>query len=205
MLAEGDEHLVVPRAQRDKEADLTCPAGSGLTPMPAISFTVDLKGLSRFQNSLSRDLRNRENGPIREAINEWGVIYRRWLRARYSRYSRGGGSWPPLKPGTIKRKGHARILRDTDTMFEALDPQFQAKPGQLNQHIPFGIRTGYGSSAMHPTAKVPTDKLAYWHQVGAGYLPARPIIVPPSGVVVREMADVMRKAVRKATRLARVE
>ena len=160
-----------------------------------ITVRVDIRQLTQFKRVFVADLRFKSNGPIRQAFGTWGELYREFIRARYDRLSRGGGSWPPLAPSTVARKGHGLILRDTDTLYEATQPFFVGKPGQLNQHVPFGIAVGIRPGGAHPTAGMDINELALIHQNGVGSVPARPIIVAPTPVVVNKMADAMNDVV----------
>lgn len=75
---------------------------------------------------------------------------------------RGGGSWAPLKPSTVKRKGNALILRDSDSLFESVTvpgAEFQILDVS-STHIIFG-----------------TDRpWAVVHQEGNAHNRARPFI-----------------------------
>jgi hypothetical protein len=89
------------------------------------------------------------------------------------------------------------ILRDTNTMFNALSPVFQGKPGQLQEGIPFGIRVGFGGASRHPKGKATIADIANFHQTGAGYLPVRMIIVAPPQNVLDAMTSDMSRAIKQ--------
>lgn len=42
---------------------------------------------------------------------QWAARYRSFAQQRFDRYSRGGGDWPPLKPGTIRARLRATVTR----------------------------------------------------------------------------------------------
>lgn len=165
-----------------------------------ITTKVDLRGLQRFSAALTNDLRRRQNGPIRDGLHKWGEIYRDFLRKRFVNFARGGGNWPPLKPATIARKQRNKrlILRDGfDSIFNALEPIFTGKPGQVQEDIPFGVRVGLGGAAMHPSGKISMAELIKIHNEGRGNNPKRAIIVPPDGRAQQRMGLVMTAAVKK--------
>jgi hypothetical protein len=162
------------------------------------TVNVNLSGLRKFRDTLEGDLRLSSNGPIRKALQDWGVIYGRFLIQRYFVFSMGGGNWPKLKPATLERKKKAGllpwILRATDQMFQSFAPEFAAKPGGLTTQVPFGVRVGFGGGMRwpHSTADMPIAELAAIHQK------RRKIIVPPDTATRKLMRDRMDLAVREA-------
>ena len=159
---------------------------------------VDLRGLEKFDEIINKDLRKGGNGPIRAAMKQWAARYRGFVQRRFVKFSRGGGDWQPLKNKRRRgKKGKAALLRDTNTMFAALDPQFQRKPGQLQKDVPFGIKVGYGGGGSHPISSLSVTKLAELHQTGEGNLPARQMIVEPDQQTVKGMAADMQRAMGK--------
>jgi hypothetical protein len=175
--------------------------------MIQVSVKVNLDPLKRFAAAVQADLRASGNGPIREALRQWGARYRSFLHERFDKYSKGGGDWPPLSPRTMARRRGPRkgykgprafsILRDTGTLFNALTPEFTRKPGQLQEDIPFGVRVGYGGPSKHPKAKASIANVAHFHQIGAGHLPARKIIVEPNDPTIKRMESDMERAIQK--------
>lgn len=183
---------------------------------------VNLEPLRRFAATVTGDLRGVGNGPIRKAIKQWAVRYRAFVQERFDAFSKGGGDWPPLAASTIRRrrKGKkirmttmsgqsdrfqvrtASILRDTGTLFQALEPVFKHKPGALELRIPFGVRVGYGGPARHPGGKATIADIARFHQEGKGKLPKRRIIVDPPPHLVQLMAGDMERALAQANRRA---
>lgn len=190
---------------------------------------VNLKPLERFAKSIGDDLRLRGRGPIRDALRQWAARYRGYTRQRFVNNSKGGGDWKQLRPSTIARRrkgervqgrrrtsasqkileqrgglsvavGGVAILRDTNTLFAAMDPQ-PGKPGSIEQDIPFGIRVGYGGPHRHPSGKATIADIALFHQTGVpGRMPARPIIVEPDKRVIAGMADDMQRAMNRMLR-----
>lgn len=169
---------------------------------------INLKPLMRLSNGVAEGLRNPTSaGFVRDAIKQWAARYRSFVQLRFARFSKGGGNWKPLASSTIKarrkgkRKGarRAAILRDTSTLFAALDPTFTKRPGQLEKNIPFGVRVGYGGPARHPKGKATIADIASFHQTGGPHLPQREIIVQPDTRTLNAMAEDMARAFRKFT------
>lgn len=159
----------------------------------SVKTKLNLKQLERYRRILNADLKGSGNGPVRRAMRQWSHRYKTFIRRRYSRFSRGGGDWPPLSPITIARKGSTGILVDTGTMFGATDPQFFVA-GWLNKSIRNGITVGFGGPGSHPSGEKTIAQLAEIHQTGKGNNPVRKIIVPPDQGTIRLMVGDMRRA-----------
>lgn len=183
-----------------------------------VSVTVDvnLSGLKKYSASVDAQLHHRESGPITKAFKQWGVRYRSFLQERFDKFSKGGGNWPKLKPATIARrrkgkfKGKRRknaagmlvtvqvaILRDMGILYAVLSPIFSGKPGQLEDHIPFGIRVGFGGPHRHPNAKATIADIASFHNAGLGHLPVRQIIVDPTIALQSQMTQDMDRGLKQ--------
>ena len=161
-----------------------------------MSVHIDLTRLYRFRRQVTSG-----TGPIKKAFKQWAFRYRGYVRTRFVRFSRGGGNWRKLKR---KRKrgalANVAILRDTGTLFAALQPVFQNSPGAIEEDIQFGIRVGYGGPHRHPSGgRASIADIASFHQTGAGYLPTRTIIVKPDAATTAAMANDMRKALSEAS------
>ena len=125
----------------------------------------------------------------RRILKRWGEIYRTFLYNRYER--EGDGSWPPLAEATIRKKGHAVILRDTDTLITVLEPVFNSAPGAIEiiDTNAFSIRIGYGTGALHPKAKTTIAEIASFHQLGTAKMPARPIMIRENYATRKQRID----------------
>lgn len=176
----------------------------------AVNVHVDLRGLIKLRRIIRKGL-ERASGPIRDAIRQWAYRYRGFAQERFDRFSKGRGDWPGLKASTIRqrRRGDKRargkrkrasILRDTGTIFSALEPNFIGAPGQLEKDIPFGVRVGFGGPHKHPKGKATIADIAHFHQSGTGPLPKREIIVDPDRETQEGMAEDMESAFRKVIR-----
>ena len=156
---------------------------------------INMEGLKRFRSRLSDDIRGSSNGPVRAAFRQWAARYRAFIQERF--HAKGNGSWRGLDKKTKNRKGRggesAAILIDTGTILNAMRPTF-GKPGGIQQDVPFGITVGYGTPARHPKGSATIADIAHFHHSGAGNLPVREIIVPPSAAVQRQMAEDMNRA-----------
>lgn len=148
--------------------------------------SVDLAGLKKF-SSLVRDT----DGPIHRVVIQWAVRYRAFLQERFIKNSQGGGSWPPLK----YRKGS--ILWNTGTLLAALNPVMTSAPGAIQSKSGYGLVVGYGGPHKHPSGGATIADIASFHQVGAGNLPVREIIVPPSQQVINEMIKDGERGLKK--------
>lgn len=75
-------------------------------------------------------------------------------------FDSNGESWAPLKPSTIKRKGHDRILIESGALRESL--VHVGGPGNITEVMPRGMLFG---------ADV---EYAIFHQQGTSRMPSRP-------------------------------
>lgn len=132
-----------------------------------------------------------------EVYEAWATVYRAEMMERFSKFSRGGGDWPPLAASTIarRRKGKSgkprktSILINTGTLYNTLQPTF-GMPGQIQEVLDKGVRVGIGGMDMHPSGGGLTiGQIASYHQEGGGRLPKREILVEPS----EETKEVMGK------------
>ena len=170
---------------------------------------VTLEPLKRFARVIHADTKAGGNGPIWQAILQWGVRYRRFILRRFNKFSRGGGDWAKLKKSTIaarKRKKARRgysgprsfsILQDTGMLKAALKPNFTAAAGALQERIRGGIRVGYGGPGRHPKGKATVADIASFHHVGNRYMKPRKIIVDPDARTVRGMETDMERALER--------
>lgn len=152
---------------------------------------VDLKPLERFRALIKNDSTWHKIG------KQWAARYRGFVQERYDRYSKGGGNWPPLKPSTIarRRKRSSVILRDKGILFAAVTPEFTGQPGAIEENIPFGVRVGYGGSAIHAGTRTTIADIASFHQEGGPNLPKREIIVQPDDKTFTGMVSDAQRAV----------
>ncbi len=160
---------------------------------------VNLRPLNKLIRAVAQ-----ASGPMRKVFIQWGARYRGFVQERFVKFSRGGGDWKPLTKSTLRRrrKGKGRgvdaaILRDTNTLFAALDTEFTRAPGQLQENIPQGIRVGYGGPSRYPGGTATIADIASFHQEGKGRLPVRKMIVDPSQQVLNAMAKDAERALEK--------
>lgn len=165
---------------------------------------VDLRNLKGLQRMLATEARGVGSTPLRKVYRQWAARYRSFVLRRFVKASRGDGTWPPLKPGTIarRRKGKgvgmiAAILIDTGTLRTALDVQFKKKPGQFQRDIPGGIIVGFGGPARHGKGSATIAEIAAYHQAGKGKLPKRELLVKPNRETVNRMKQDMLRAIKR--------
>lgn len=92
----------------------------------------------------------------------------------------------------------ASILRDLGILYTVLSPTFKSSPGAIEDNIPFGVSVGYGGPHKHAGGgKATIADIAMFHQIGAGNLPVRQIIVPPAISVLSQMTGDMDRAIKK--------
>jgi hypothetical protein len=170
--------------------------------MKQAQIKIDLKGLKQFAQGL-----HGSSAAVYKTLKQWGARYRSFLQLRYERYAAGGGDWPPLKPATIKRRkkggaGGVQILRDTNTLFNALSPIVAAPGGFEEINVAkFSVTVGYGGGAIHPSSKsgVTIADIAAFHNFGMGFNPVRLIMALPDQHTINGMvADAQRNLTDEA-------
>jgi hypothetical protein len=102
-----------------------------------------------------------------------------------------------VKAANLSTMAGISILRDTGVLLAALSPTFDGKPGQLEDHIPFGVRVGYGGPGAHGKGRATVADIASFHQMGSGHLPKRTVIVPPAAPTLQLMRSDMDTAVAR--------
>lgn len=83
---------------------------------------------------------------------------------------------------------------DTGTLVGALAV---GGPGSLFDVFREGVRVGFSGSRRHPKGKASIADIAHFHNVGAGDLPKREILVEPDNITISGMHDDATRAVRK--------
>ena len=157
---------------------------------PVIHVVLRLTGLNRFARAM------RDGSPaMTRTLRQWAVRYRSFAQLRFDLFSRGGGDWPPLKESTIRRRRQRTdtILRDTGTLFRALNPVL-GNPGSFEQLEPMAVIVGFGGPGAHPSGTATIADIAAFHNFGAPpNLPQRQIIVePPQAVIMLMSLDAER-------------
>lgn len=149
--------------------------------------------------------------PVRVTIfKQWAFIYRVFARRRFNVFSKGGGDWPPLARSTIAQRRVGKrtkkvgrrtsILRDTGTLYAALEPRMSRPPGALEKIFREGVEVGFGGPARHPKGRATIADIARFHDAGEGNLPEREIIADPNRKTMRKMADVVIMHARRITK-----
>lgn len=160
------------------------PAGSKKSKVDARKKAGQLrKRINKLTKRLS-SMKPAKRGKTIKAANTRKRIVEQIKRAKES-----------FKKNKDMSKRKFAILRDTGTLFAALSPVFVNKPGSIEETIPYGINVGYGGNSSHPKGKATVADIANFHQIGAGHLPVRKIIVSPPAPVIEAMTTVMQRAV----------
>ena len=146
------------------------------------SVRTKLDGLRKYK----KELRGHTETSKR-ILKRWEQRYAGFLHARFVRFSKGGGDWRVVK--RRRRRGQRgrisrRILYVTGTLLGALKKKSPG-PGALRKFTRWTVTVGYGGRARHPGGKVTVADLASFHQVGAGTLPIRKVIVRPNSEVIK--------------------
>ena len=199
-----------------------------------IRTVMNVTGLEKFADAIDRGLRYKREGPIRDALREWQRIYGAFVHSRWDRLSTGGGEWPPLAQSTIDRRRHrvsgigaknirtrrgkaalakslsmgfgqVSILRDTETLFKAVDPKREHPRGALREQVPYGATFGFGGSDRHRGGKATISEIAAAHQVGRGHVPARPILVDADQTTRDRMAEAMLAKIQQVAAQSQVK
>ncbi len=113
-------------------------------------------GVRKVLNNLSSKIQD----PGEKLMQRLGAVVLDDIDMRF--VTRGYGTWPPLNPQTIKRKGHDFVLIDSGTMFNS------AKIKQLTRGM---VSVGVLKGGKHHDADVPK-----YHQAGTSRMPKRKII-----------------------------
>lgn len=167
-------------------------------PRVRVKVEADLRQLKKLLTSVSK-----KGQPGHDQILiRWIVRYKKFAKARFNQNSRGGGDWPPLKPGTRKRvkKRSRAILKDSETLSQTLTPiptlDRNPMPGILTTQIRNGVVISFGGSGKHPYSKLSVARLATVHHLGQGRVPVRRILIEPSEKVKRLMINDVKAVIK---------
>jgi len=175
----------------DWSAELSRPVNQ----IAQMEVRLKIKGLTEFPSKLKSTV-------IPKILKQWTFLYLSFAQKHFVEASQGSGDWPPLKPSTIAgRRGKGkdvRILRDTGTLFRALDPVAKA-PGSLQKMDAenFTVEVGYGGSAGHPKGRATISDIAEFHNFGMGHNPIRRIIISPTDIERERMRKVANETIQK--------
>jgi hypothetical protein len=174
---------------------------------------LNLSPLKRFTRSLQRT----RSSDLDAMYKRWAARYLGFAQRRFARQSRGGGEWPRLAQSTVQKRrrggrsrggsnqvatnpratgGRVAILRDTGTLYGALDIGARSNTRRINN----GIRVGFMGQQPHGNSRITIAHLAAIHQFGRGRVPKRPIIVEPDRPTIEGMRRDLRLAIRGALR-----
>lgn len=173
----------------------------------ATRVRLDLTGLTGLMRS-----QNSRHPAFRAMLKQILKYYERFTRRRFQKASNGDGTWVPLSPATIRsrrkgkrftknvgsrnarKKGAAKILRDTSTLFRALSLGSQGNFSRIKRT---SVQYGF-AKLRHPHSKKrgkTIRDIAVIHDEGRG-VPKRTILEVPD----RRTKILMLKAVRRGER-----
>lgn len=163
-----------------------------------VDVKIDLKPLEKYVEILSQEGKSGHN----QLMIKWLVRYKKFAKAQFNKNSKGGGSWPPLRPRTRKRvkKRSRAILKDSETLVHTLEPiptlDRNPVPGIITTRTRKGIAISFGGAGRHPYSKLSIARLAKVHHLGLGRVPKRAILVAPTDEVKRLMVNDVRTTAR---------
>ena len=138
-----------------------------------------------------------------KAVGRWEAAKTRHYRGSASRSKaiakasaaadKAQGRFGKLRQKIARGITKAGILRDTGTLFGALDPTFSARPGQycgvIERGQEVGIEVGIAGPARHPSSKYASvAEIASFHQYGTPKMVERPIVILPPEAVLKSMS-----------------
>lgn len=147
--------------------------------------TYELRNVQTLRSSLRSG-----EGPIVEVVEASFETYRKFIVDRFDRFSRGGGNWKKLKPSTVKRKGHNRILVDTKFLRLHLLESIR-----VLKRIGKKLIVGFESTVVHPNSKLTIEELENIHDQGLGSSPKRKILIKPDDETKRTQAQKIRQVI----------
>jgi hypothetical protein len=167
---------------------------------------LDITPLLRFEREwLKQHGTATFQGEIGKMWQQIGAVYLSFTRKRFIKFSKGGGSWPPLKRQRSKDRKAAKrawkrgkiprmaaILRDTGTLLNALTI---GQPGNKFNRVSYGIQVGFGGPSRHGKGKATIRDIAVFHNEGRGHLPKREILVEPEQQTTNRIISIMRAAI----------
>ena len=165
------------------------------------SSLVNTNPLRKLSKALIMSKADNRHPRVVEMYKQWTRIYRTFIHNRFKTNSRGGGDWAPLSARRIQKRGHSRILIETNTLLNAVSPDIYNAPGSFARRQGNGLIVGYGGSVVHPTAaksgrSTTIQEIAGFHQTGGGRLPQRRIIVGPDKATVELVTKEIQAAVQ---------
>lgn len=168
-------------AQIDRSApgpinDFFMQAGARILGMERRRFAVLSRGGSfngeRWKPLKPSTIAGRRFGKGRAGQTIGGARQKAIQRARKARTQKQATQIVRTLKRTAAAAGSVAILRDTGTLFAALD---KGAPGNVLTRIPGGVAIGFGGAASHPAG--PTiGEIAGYHHRGAGKNPRRRVV-----------------------------
>ena len=147
-----------------------------------INIIVDLKQVLNIDKFSTR------NRPL--LLVKAAERYVQFLQDRYITYALGGGTWPPLKEETIKRKERRGVASDpTAILLESEDLFNNIKVRRRGNTLYVGYVRNV-AHFRHPSV----TRLVTIHAKGQGRNPVRRIMALPDDATRKQMVEDIRRA-----------
>ena len=170
--------------------------------MTYIQASIDVSQLTGLAQMLRREREalagGSDQGPIDLGLAAAGNAYMGSIRERYVRNSRGGGTWAPLAPSTLRRRRKgvqtqgAQAAGKTARILAARGLAPMSAAILIDSSNLLGSITSYATEAISDGVRVGTEvDYAQYHQEGGPSLPQREIFVEPD----TSTRDVMTRAI----------
>ena len=158
---------------------------------------VQIARIKIDDSAVLRMVRVRDGTPAADGFRRAALIYRDWLRERYTRYAWGGGNWRKLSKEYRRRKKKMKhlILILDGNLRRGIKMRKSRRAGRP------GYEVGYVTNERHPSYPGGVRKLAMIHQVEgvvrSDGIARRTIIVPPSATIRRQMNAAVNEGFRR--------
>jgi len=167
-------------------------------------ITYELEALKKFISKFKAELKD-GTGILGKALKDWAFVYKLFTLERYNTFAAGGGDWPPLAPSTVRKKEKKgldpRILIETGTLFDTLDPSLSFNPDGsseitiMNGIVGVGFNEDMHAPSIEKGHPLTIAELGGFHQRGTVNMPQREILVSPDKDATEEMVDIMQVAI----------
>ncbi len=136
-------------------------------PPIVLTLARDVKAWTKLVNNLERAAAQYP------AVTERAMVYvARWIKRQIQvgirRGAPGGEALLPNAPATIRRKGHARVLRDTDTLLNSIAFDVTRRGPRVTAAIGVARFVAYASRPSRTAARVGAMHEFGFHHMGRG-------------------------------------
>lgn len=141
---------------------------------------VNTSPFARFVSNLEAQLNPAHPGPMQEGLLAASDVYMESERLRYAEASHGDGTWQELADSTIKAREEEGETPPMPILHKTGDMEASMGRGHPNHVLEIT-----DSGIIEGTA----DPKARFHQDGSERMPARPILVAPTGDTLAAMKE----------------